>query len=393
MSGEITKSKSIILNYIKEQNIDLGKEKNIGELVNTLREVINDSLENNNNINEIKKFKTSDNQLFDALDEALKHEKLKTMVNEIIQLLGGEKEDICPDSCDFSNGEGYYILDKEKLKLAGELSIKLQEELGLDEYELTSRVCYENDYLGHISQKLSCITSLDDGTKIRVGQAYYANNLDKLGNKIYNPEILEEAKIKGAEDGQQIVDLMILDTLKSTLEALRETDDDNEIEELEINLTSICETILDGFDNGSTISEEKFNSIYKEFVKKDDFLEDEHVALLKNIKKSFGLPEKEIKITKEPLTFEKMKMKELIEELGNSIVSGEDTLIICEAIQNRIENGKGLKEENYESLKSFYKEFVKGNDDISSDDKKAIKEIKELFKEAIAEQSNDIDLN
>lgn len=153
------------------------------------------------------------------------------------------------------------------------------------------------------------------------------------------------------------VDTCDLDSIKNS---------DNKIRQVK----ELCEEIVDFL--------EKRNVKFK-YDFKSDYYDRSNVGFILHIDKFKDLE----------LNLEKMKMKELIEELGNSIVSNEDTLKICEAIQNKIENGKGLKEENYESLKSFYKEFVKdNNNNISSDNKKIIKETKEIFKNALEELNN-----
>ena len=185
--SELTKNNSIILNYIKEKNIDLSIQ-NIGTLVDSLRTIIYEKTAVRDEIKEIKQFETLDGEKFDDLLEAKNHQQLKSIQNEIMSLLGGENKDIDPESNGFSNGEGYYVLDKEKLKLAGQLTISFQEELGLGEYPLNSRTCYENEYLNKISYTINCITSLEDGTKIRVGQPFYTANMNELGDKIYGQE-------------------------------------------------------------------------------------------------------------------------------------------------------------------------------------------------------------
>lgn len=344
-------------------------------------------------IKEIKQFETLDGEKFDDLLEAKNHQQLKSIQNEIMSLLGGENKDIDPESNGFSNGEGYYVLDKEKLKLAGQLTISFQEELGLGEYPLNSRTCYENEYLNKISYTINCITSLEDGTKIRVGQPFYTANMNELGDKIYGQENIEKETF-------QISTSIILSDLKSTLNSLRETKDDNELEALEGTLVNICETILDGFDNGEVISQKEFNGIYKEFVKNCDFLEDEHVDLLKNIKKSFDVKtlENELNLDehKETKPLKDEKVKNLISILRSEVeVGAADVYIneILDALKSKFNEGKGIKEENLDSIKSIYKEFIKGNDYYKGSElKEGFKEIKSFLEKELETKENDNNL-
>lgn len=390
--SELTKNNSIILNYIKEQNIDLSIQ-NIGTLVDSLRTIIYEKTAIKDEIKEIKQFETLDGKKFNDLLEAKNHQQLKFFQDEIMFLLGGSNKDIDPESNGFSNGEGYYVLDKEKLKLAGQLTISFQEELGLGEYPLNSRTCYENEYLNKISHTINCITSLEDGTKIRVGQPFYTANMNELGDKIYGQENIEKETF-------EISTSIILSDLKSTLNSLRETEDDNEIEALEDTLVNICETILDGFDNGEVISQEEFNTIYKEFVKNDDFLEDEHVDLLKNIKKSFDVKtlENEFNLdeNKETKSLKDEKVKNLISILSSEVeVGAADVYIneILDVLKSKFDEGKGIKEENLDSIKSIYKDFIKGNDYYKGSElKEGFKEIKSFLEKELETKENDNNL-
>lgn len=388
--SELTKNNSIILNYIKEQNINLEANLKLEEIVSTLRTIIYNKTAIKDEIKEIKKFETLDGKQFKNLIEAKNHQQLKSFQDEIMYLLGGYTNEIDPNSSGFTNGDGYYVLDKEKLKLAGQLTILFQEELGLSEYPLNSRMCYDNEYLSSISHTVNCITTLEDGTKIRVGQPFYAANIDQLGDKIYN----DNSEITTNENEvKEVVNSIILSDLKTTLNALRDTDDDNEIEALEDTLVNICETILDGFDNGEVISQEEFNSIYKEFVKKEDFLEDEHVDLLKNIKKSFDVKtlENELNLDehKETKPLKDEKVKNLISILRSEVeVGAADVYIneILDVLKSKFDEGKGIKEENLDSIKSIYKEFIKGNDYYKGSElKEGFKEIKSFLEKELSE--------
>lgn len=387
--SELTKNNSIILNYIKEQNINLESNLKLEEIVSTLRTIIDNKTAIKDEIKEVKKFETLDGKQFKNLIEAKNHQQLKSFQDEIMYLLGGYSNEIDPTG-NFTNGDGYYILDKEKLKLAGQLTILFQEELGLSEYPLNSRMCYDNEYLNSISHTVNCITTLEDGTKIRVGQPFFTSNINQLGDKIYN----DNSEITTNENEvKEVVNSIILSDLKSTLNSLRDTDDDNEIEALEDTLVNICETILDGFDNGEVISQEEFNSIYKEFVKKEDFLEDEHVDLLKNIKKSFDVKtlENELNLDehKETKPLKDEKVKNLISILRSEVeVGAADVYIneILDVLKSKFDEGKGIKEENLDSIKSIYKEFIKGNDYYKGSElKEGFKEIKSFLEKELSE--------
>ena len=132
---------------------------------------------------QIMMFRTTDGRLFSMYEDAEKHQKLTERVEEIVSLLGGYNRDIDSTS-DFSNGKGYLILVEDDFRLAETRINKLKAELGLDEWSITSRGCYENDYLGVLSHIMSCVCKKDDRT-IRVGQPYYAKNLNELGDKVY----------------------------------------------------------------------------------------------------------------------------------------------------------------------------------------------------------------
>src|SRR5574344_1287943 len=115
--SELTKNNSIILNYIKEQNINLESNLKLEEIVSTLRTIIYNKTAIKDEIKEIKKFETLDGKQFKNLIEAKNHQQLKSFQDEIMYLLGGYTNEI-DSTGNFTNGDGYYILDKEKLKLA-----------------------------------------------------------------------------------------------------------------------------------------------------------------------------------------------------------------------------------------------------------------------------------
>lgn len=136
----------------------------------------------------VTKYESNDGKIFDTEKEALEHEEITDKINNIIQLLGGTSKEIDPDSCSFSNGEGYVVINSHDYAFALELTKLLMRELGIvSGYQVTSRICYEHKYLGKIASIFTCIID-GNNQKIRVGQAYYASNPSKLGTKIYNKE-------------------------------------------------------------------------------------------------------------------------------------------------------------------------------------------------------------
>jgi hypothetical protein len=128
-------------------------------------------------------FKTRDNSIFETYELAEDHSLKINMVSEIINLLGGKNQDI-DNTSSFSNGGGYYIINKEDYEKALEKIELLCEKLEF-KYKIYSREASEHKYLRDIFHIQSCIVV---GAKdiIRVGQPYYAVNPLKLGDKIYN---------------------------------------------------------------------------------------------------------------------------------------------------------------------------------------------------------------
>lgn len=410
--GIIKEQNKIILDYIKSNSIDLQTE-NLGNLSNKLRDLIASNTFDNSDDIIIEKtiFETTDKKIFNDKEQALNHQILTNQVNEIIELLGGND---LVDKNGFSKGEGYYLLDNYKLKLAGELSQSLQKELGLEDYPLTSKMCYENEYLGAISQTLMCIGTLENGSKVRLGQPYFVSHMNEVGDKIYNPEISTEISFSG-NNPQQTYDSMMLNAdsltqLKVQLVLLRDEEDNDKIEELEINITNICEEILNQINDvdGNTNKEyflnqaNTFKDIYKEFVKNDDFLEDEHIELLKNIKNTLKeitltldineeispkVIEEIVDIPIEQIDLSKLKTKELIFELKNSLISGNNINEILDLLNDKIVDKKGIKEENYEELKAIYKEYKKIEDNFDAEICSEIKILKHSFKDALEEKN------
>ena len=136
---------------------------------------------------EVKGFKTSDDKFFENYSDAEKHQieveieiEKRKKEDEIISLLGGDDF-----GTSFSNGDGIYIIDIENLKEAEEKIEEFKKELGLDEYDIKSRMAYENIYLNTISHIISCIFQNEKNEFVRVGQVYFKNHRDELGSKIY----------------------------------------------------------------------------------------------------------------------------------------------------------------------------------------------------------------
>lgn len=141
-------------------------------------------------LKEIKKFETKDKYTFDTEQQAIEHQNKINIINYIGSLLGGIK--VNDNYKGFLNGEGYIVLNEEKLLLASKLIQEFKDELGYKKYDINSRACYNDDYLRYLSSIVSCVGVLNKtNEKIRVGQPYYIKNQHELGNIVYNVDELK----------------------------------------------------------------------------------------------------------------------------------------------------------------------------------------------------------
>ncbi len=144
-------------------------------------------------LKEIKKFETKDKYTFDTEQQAIEHQNKINIINYIGSLLGGIK--VNDNYKGFLNGEGYIVLNEEKLLLASKLIQEFKDELGYKKYDINSRACYNDDYLRYLSSIVSCVGVLNKtNEKIRVGQPYYIKNQHELGNIVYNADEFNKTK-------------------------------------------------------------------------------------------------------------------------------------------------------------------------------------------------------
>lgn len=131
----------------------------------------------------IEAYETIDGILFTDKDKAEKHENLHLLECSIINLLGGSDNDI-DKGCNFINGDGYYIVPEENMDKAKVQINELLKATNQKGFSITSRACNENKYTNSVGNTMACIVYNENIIK-RVGQPYFANNLHKIGSKIY----------------------------------------------------------------------------------------------------------------------------------------------------------------------------------------------------------------
>ncbi len=248
-----------------------------------MKEVSYEDLKNENfnkvEIITIEKFKTNDGKLFDNKKEALDYQKYTNVSNYIIELLGGNIN----DDNKFGSGESYYVLNKDKLEQASKLIQSLKDELGYKDYEITSRRCYEDDYLSKISSIVCCICESQKNKNliIRVGQPYFVKNQDKLGDICLNPEELniKPNRVKKASKSIKEIDeafnnyslkLIDYDTFKDKFDkAIKNIEDrinDGKIKESSgAKLESIYERYIN--TKNSSITKTDYNKISNQIKK------------------------------------------------------------------------------------------------------------------------------
>ena len=177
------KNDIIIDNNTKDKQMDKNQISSINDLKTSTRE----------DLKEIKKFETKDKYTFDTEQQAIEHQNKINIINYIGSLLGGIK--VNDNYKGFLNGEGYIVLNEEKLLLASKLIQEFKDELGYKKYDINSRACYNDDYLRYLSSIVSCVGVLNKtNEKIRVGQPYYIKNQHELGNIVYNADEFNKTK-------------------------------------------------------------------------------------------------------------------------------------------------------------------------------------------------------
>lgn len=178
------KKKDIIIdNNTKDKQMDKNQISSINDLKTSTKE----------DLKEIKKFETKDKYTFDTEQQAIEHQNKINIINYIGSLLGGIK--VNDNYKGFLNGEGYIVLNEEKLLLASKLIQEFKDELGYKKYDINSRACYNDDYLRYLSSIVSCVGVLNKtNEKIRVGQPYYIKNQHELGNIVYNADEFNKTK-------------------------------------------------------------------------------------------------------------------------------------------------------------------------------------------------------
>ena len=132
----------------------------------------------------VKAYKTVDGRMFNDFESANKHERLLSLKDNIINLLGGSNSDIGDGSVSFTNGEGVFYIDDELFTNASSLITELKAIRGLEKYDTKSRICYEDEYMGSVSNIMSCIV-YKDGKKVRVVQPYFASHFGEVGSKVF----------------------------------------------------------------------------------------------------------------------------------------------------------------------------------------------------------------
>ncbi len=180
-----TLKKDIIIdNNTKDKQMDKNQISSINDLKTSTKE----------DLEEIKKFKTKDGNEFHTINEAIEHQNKSNIINYIGSLLGGIN--VSDSYKGFLNGEGYIVLDNEKLLLASKLIQEFKDELGFKDYGINSRACYDNKDLNKLSSIVSCIGLLNKTNQnIRVGQPYYIKNQHELGNIVYNVNELKKSDL------------------------------------------------------------------------------------------------------------------------------------------------------------------------------------------------------
>ena len=178
------KNDIIIDNNTKDKQMDKNQISSINDLKTSTRE----------DLKEIKKFETKDKYTFDTEQQAIEHQNKINIINYIGSLLGGIN--VSDSYKGFLNGEGYIVLDNEKLLLASKLIQEFKDELGFQDYGINSRACYDNKDLNKLSSIVSCIGLLNKTNQnIRVGQPYYIKNQHELGNIVYNVNELKKSDL------------------------------------------------------------------------------------------------------------------------------------------------------------------------------------------------------
>lgn len=129
---------------------------------------------------QVIRYETIDGKLFDNEEQAIKHEELYDQSMTIYGLLGGE----FPSELD--NGNGVLLIDATSYDLAVSKTKELKKIRNLSDYDITSRECYDDPYLGRISFAFKCIihTAHDLEYVGRVDQAYFVDNQHKLGKNV-----------------------------------------------------------------------------------------------------------------------------------------------------------------------------------------------------------------
>ena len=129
---------------------------------------------------QVIRYETIDGKLFINKDDAIKHEKLYDESIAIYNLLGAD----IPSELD--NGNGILLIDTTSYDLAVSKTKELKKIRNLSDYDITSRECYDDPYLGRISFVFKCIlhTAHDLEYVARVDQSYFVDNQHKIGKKV-----------------------------------------------------------------------------------------------------------------------------------------------------------------------------------------------------------------
>ena len=240
----------VVLDYLKENEklASLSLEVLIPELRNKIKE------------------ETLKNLDFDELNSG--EARFKAFINqqkdEIISLLGGEQSKIK----NLFNMRGYITIDKDNLKIAGQLTAQLQKDLGLKNFELINA---KNSVLKDIVQIIDIIVPYGENNRI-----VRAKDIS-VAEKLYPNQNLQEEYL----DTSDLIKLLDLKINK-----LGDTNNDVKIAKLEFQIDMLLEEIEANIHSGIGITKsnyKEFKAIYKEYVKNNDFLEDRHENKIKDL--------------------------------------------------------------------------------------------------------------
>ena len=244
----------VVLDYLKENEklASLSLETLIPELINKIKKETLKNLDHDELNSGKERFKAFINQQKD----------------EIISLLGGEQSKIK----NLFNMRGYITIDKDNLKIAGQLTAQLQKDLGLKNFELINA---KNSVLKDIVQIVETIVPYGENNRI-----VRAKDIS-VAKKLYPNQNLQE-KYLDTSDLIKLLDLKI--------NKLIDTNNDVKFAKLEFQIDMLLEEIEANIHSGIGITKsnyKEFKAIYKEHVKNNDFLEDRHENKIKDLKKDF----------------------------------------------------------------------------------------------------------